>query len=127
MAPATHDDVAFQLAALVAAYPNSRADELFGRLIVSDVGASEPSVGALDAGCRHLRRTLKFPPAISEVCQAVESAADMFKRAIRHLDEMPRLISDARKMIAEAEEKRRITNEIAERRARRALSGPTSP
>jgi hypothetical protein len=123
MAPATHDDIAYQLAALVAAFPNSRADELYGRILVADVGALQPSVGAIGAACRELRRSSKFLPAIAEVCAALADAERTFRLALERIDELPPRIAEAKKRLQEDAEWRQRERE---ERRRRMLSGPES-
>jgi hypothetical protein len=78
---------------LVGAFPNSKADALFARLLVSDVGALQPSRGAIDAACRRLRRTFKFLPSIAEVCEAIDFAEKYtFRDALEYLEELPRRV-----------------------------------
>jgi hypothetical protein len=117
MARATHDDVACQLAALVAAFPNGRADELFGKILVSDVGALEPSIGALDAACRLLRRTSKFLPAIAEVCSMIECKESSFALALKMLQRLP-------DRVVEVKKDRAHRAEVERRWSERRLSKP---
>jgi hypothetical protein len=75
--PATKLDIAKQLAILVKCYPNiGTADggEVYGRLLIEDVAATQPSLGDLESACRQLRRTSRFCPVIAEVLGALEAA-----------------------------------------------------
>src|SRR5229473_3185304 len=68
-APASKTQLANHLAVLLKSFPNAGKDdaEVFGRMLCEDVGAQQPSVGGIEAACRHLRRTCRFIPTISEV------------------------------------------------------------
>jgi hypothetical protein len=128
MARATHDDVALHLASVVAAFPNSRADEYFGKLLVADVGALEPSRGAIEAACRHLRRRdCKFLPAISEVCKAVEDAEWMFRTASEMLEVLPSRVAAAKKKLAVRADEYRRGLEIEARRRSLRLATTSTP
>lgn len=74
--PASMLEIGKQLAILVKCYPNagSADGEIYGRMLIEDVAAMQPSIGDIDAACRHLRRTSKFTPAISEVLEAIAEA-----------------------------------------------------
>lgn len=73
VAPATKRDLANHLGVLVKSFPNAGRDnaEIYGRMLLEDVGAQQPSVGAVEAACRHLRRTSTFLPTIAEVLNAL--------------------------------------------------------
>jgi hypothetical protein len=125
---ASHDDLACHLAALVAAYPNGRVGRYFGDLLVADVGALEPSRGAIEAACHHLRRGSKFLPAISEICEAVASAEWTFEAASRKWHELPALIETVKQRQAERAEHERSQAELRAGRAalRLAATATTS-
>jgi hypothetical protein len=75
--PATKLEIAKQLAILVKCYPNiGTADDgaVYGRLLIEDVAATQPSIGDLENACRQLRRTSRFCPVIAEVLGALEAA-----------------------------------------------------
>ena len=118
MSRANRDDLIVHLCSLVKSFPNPDADEVFGRLLYKDVAALEPTRGALEAGCRRLRRTHKFPRLpIADVCDAVGLAEWTFKLAARHFQELPARIAAARNELARQ-------SEIEERQAR-LLNPPT--
>jgi hypothetical protein len=77
MAPATKKDLATHLAVLVKSFPNTGKDnaEIYGRMLLEDVGAQRPTLGALEAACHHLRRTNNFLPVIAEVLAALKDAS----------------------------------------------------
>jgi hypothetical protein len=122
LAPATHDDVADALESLVGAFPNSKADALFGRLLVADVGALRPSRGALDAACRRLRRTFKFLPAIAEICDAIDHAEKYtYRNALDYLEKLPRKLAAGKEAFMKYSDKKQID---AAKQARRVESQP---
>ena len=73
---ATKREIANHLALLVKCFHGGKdsSAEVFGRMLCEDVAAQQPSIGALEAACRALRRTSRFIPTISEVLEAVETA-----------------------------------------------------
>jgi hypothetical protein len=74
--PATKLEIAKQLAVLVMCYPNAgTADgEVYGRMLIEDVAAMQPSIGDVEGACREVRRTSRFCPTIAEVLEALEAA-----------------------------------------------------
>jgi hypothetical protein len=75
--PATKLHIAKQLAILVKSIPNpgnNTDGEIFGRLLIEDTAASQPSIGDLEAACRNLRLTREFIPAIAKVLEAIADA-----------------------------------------------------
>jgi len=94
--PATCREVREHLAILMGCLAGSKADaEVFGRMLVIDVGALSPSIGALEAACRNLRRTSTFTPSIAEVLQALTEAEKQLTGARWRLEQLPRLIAEA--------------------------------
>ncbi len=94
--PATEIEIREHLAILIACLAGSKADAaVYGRMLVIDVGAASPSIGALEAACRKLRRTCTFTPAISEVLTAIAEAEKYLSGARWRLEQLPRLISEA--------------------------------
>ncbi len=45
---------------------------VYGRMLIEDVGAQEPSVGAIIATSRRVRRTCKYRPEIAEVIEILD-------------------------------------------------------
>lgn len=91
--PAAEKEIAAGLALLLKAFPNVGKDDgaAFGRLLLEDVISQKPSVGALEAGCAHVRRTSRFLPSIAEVLEAVQTAQNSLGVVLERLadvDEM---------------------------------------
>lgn len=82
--PATKDEIAKQMAGLLACFPGNR-EPIFGRVLCEDVGALQPSIGGLESACRSLRRTCTFMPVIAEVIEAVQLAEGRFGYARRNM------------------------------------------
>src|SRR5262245_24853773 len=63
--PATHEDLAVSLAAMIGSIPHGHqavAGQVYGTMMVGDVGAMEPSKGAVEAACRRLRTSSRYLP-----------------------------------------------------------------
>src|SRR6266851_3245419 len=71
---ATKIEIANHLALLLKSFPNAGKDDatVFGRMLCEDVAAQQPTIGGLEAACRHLRRTNRFIPVIAEVLEALD-------------------------------------------------------
>lgn|SRR5262245_38125327 len=84
--PISPTELATELAMVVAAFPNGKANEDFVAILINSVAVMRPSVGAVMLARRHLIFTAKFLPAISEVREAIEKATDkiaLFEREVR--------------------------------------------
>jgi hypothetical protein len=70
---ADEDLIKMQIAFLIGAFPGSTAPDpvVYGRAMVLEVMAAQPSQLALHFACSRLRRNLKWPPAISQVLDAL--------------------------------------------------------
>lgn len=70
----TKGQVSKHIALLVGSFPNANpADpETYTKMLIEEVVAAAPTVTALEAACRKVRRTAKFLPAISEVLAALK-------------------------------------------------------
>jgi hypothetical protein len=90
-APASKVQIANHLALLLKSFPNAGKDnaEVFGRMLCEDVGAQQPTIGALEAACRVLRRTSRFIPTISEALAALAEAEASQAETIRTLAGLP--------------------------------------
>jgi hypothetical protein len=75
--PASGRDLAV-LAALPATFPTASktALDVYGAALMDDIVELRPSGGAVMLACRHLRRTSRFLPTISEVVDAIEGARE---------------------------------------------------
>jgi DNA-directed RNA polymerase subunit F len=123
--PASNQEIAKCLAILVKCYPNTgTADgEVYGRMLIEDVASMQPSVGDIEAACRHLRHTSRFTPAISEVLEAITEAKN-------HRHEITRKIVDITssrdKRVREVEEEHQRHREYLEYQQTRYQPGMES-
>jgi hypothetical protein len=123
-APASKTQLANHLAVLLKSFPNAGKDdaEVFGRMLCEDVGAQHPTVGGIEAACRHLRRTSRFIPTISEVLAALAEAEESQRKTIVVLSSFPtqreRLALRIQEDRARNEEWEREYERQAERRAK---------
>lgn|SRR5262249_16538483 len=69
---ATDSELGRELMALVAAFPNSKADASFSAILISYVAEKRPSIGALTLMRRHFILNSKFMPSVSEVLEVLE-------------------------------------------------------
>jgi hypothetical protein len=84
-------DVGSYLAYLLAAYPNAGAQDatIFGQLLVDDVMELAPPIAAVEIACRHWRQGSKFPPAISELLEAVKSVKTQVQNTTEFISSLP--------------------------------------
>jgi hypothetical protein len=122
--PATKRDIANHLAVLLKSFPNAGKDnaEVFGRMLVEDVAAMLPTIGGLEAACRHLRRTNRFIPVIAEVLTALEAAEASQRLSSRILSSFPEYRRKITAQIAhDKEANERYEREMLEHERRKAL------
>jgi hypothetical protein len=100
--PATKLEIAKHLAILVQSFPNVGKNnaEVFGRMLVEDTAAQQPTVGGLESACRHIRRTNRFIPAIAEFLTALAEAEASQRQIIKAIFTLP-------------EQRRRLLDRIA--------------
>lgn len=120
--PATIDEIRKHIVLLLDSNPRAqRLTESFGDLVESDVGALQPSRGAIEAACRHLRTTprpeFKPVPDIPEIVDTVKAKQMRLERACELIDAMPAKIAEAQKQLGEcqrirAEQRQRVKSEI---------------
>lgn len=73
--PATRAQIATHLAVLVGSMAGNVGDgAVFAKALEVDIGDLQPTAGAVEHGCRALRRTKTFLPSIGEVLEAVAKA-----------------------------------------------------
>lgn len=128
--PATNAELAQHLAATISAFPNINGGvdpEMFARLLIADISALRPTVGAVEAGCRKVRRTAKYLPPISEFFSEIEGAeavlyglAQRIASVDRHLDQAEAWVRDerARRLEVKRNEEERRQKTKAEIRRR---------
>lgn len=102
---ATEQEIGAYLALLLKAYPNMGKEDAsaFGRLLLEDVIDLKPSIGAMEAGCRTVRQTCKFLPAISEVLEAVRKTDMSLRGSIEKLRLLPEFTAKLDAQIQEGE------------------------
>jgi hypothetical protein len=135
--PIKSSELANELAMVIAAFPNGKADADFVAILINSVAVMRPSTGAVMLARRHLIFTAKFLPAISEVREAIEKATDKiacFEREARwvlgHLttlkrNEAERLERERGDREREERRERELARAIEENRKRPAPTGKT--
>jgi hypothetical protein len=70
--------IAEQVGVLLGSYPNAvpHDAEAYVLMMIEEIAMAEPGAIELEMACRRLRRTLKFPPTIPEMLEAIEKAND---------------------------------------------------
>jgi hypothetical protein len=71
------DVVSDQIGLLIGGFPNGtpNSPEVYTKLMIEEIVAANPSMIALEATCRKIRRTKKFLPAIVEVLDILREQA----------------------------------------------------
>lgn len=74
--PATQQEVKRALQVLIGSFPNAAKTDLsiYAVSLFDDVVAERPTIGALSAACRKLRRASSFLPTIKDVLDAIAEA-----------------------------------------------------
>jgi|SRR5215471_8920960 len=75
--PINPSELATELAMIVAAFPNGKANEDFVAILINSVAVMRPSIGAVRLARRHLIFSAKFLPSISEVREAIVKAMEV--------------------------------------------------
>ena len=115
--PATSLEISQHLTILLGSLTGSKADpKTFAKMLKVDVVAAQPSIGALEAACRKLRRTKTFVPSIAELLEALEEAKTQMRVSRFHLERLPGTIERARERV---ERYRVLEEDERERRKRR--------
>jgi hypothetical protein len=85
--PAQSQEIKRQLQTLIGSFPNSSRQDLalYGVALLEDVVAEQPAVSALTNACRHLRRTARFVPTISEVLEALARETRLLEAQLEDL------------------------------------------
>lgn len=73
--PALQVEIAKELIALIGCFPSGNVDpEIFGRLLIERVAATQPSIADVEAACSYLLDThIGFCPSIAEVLAALKA------------------------------------------------------
>lgn len=92
-APASKGELAIHLGLLFKSFPNAGVQDakIFGRMMRDDVLSLEPTVGAIDLGCRRWRRKSRFLPAIAEMMDEVRAAKSQIDGAAEFVASLPAL------------------------------------
>jgi hypothetical protein len=105
--PATRQEISMYLATVMASFPDRSKldDHVYGKVLPEEVGALQPSLGAVDAGCRRLRREFQTrygrrSPSVPEVVAAIREAEGIFRSAQQALKELPARVAEAKRRIA---------------------------
>jgi hypothetical protein len=105
---------------LVAAFPASTAPDpaAYTKLLFQEVSAVAPASVVLITACRHLRRTLKWPPAIAEVLSAIADHDATWRNRCAIAVKLPEArtgaIESLRKTRAELESRHRHRQQLIE-------------
>jgi len=115
--PASRVEVKSELAMLVGAFPNSGKNDLrvYGRMLVEDVAAQEPSAAALSLACRGLRRTARFVPTIAEVLEAIARAQENVDRRASTIRCLRPWLERALEALPRMQERERLEDERIQR------------
>lgn len=103
--PATTGEITAHIVNLIASDPRDDIAEpdLYIRNMEQDLGSLGPSRFAIEAGCRKIRRTLRFRPKIAEVYAAVQEAEKAFQSMAGYLQVLPERLARAEAELAESE------------------------
>jgi hypothetical protein len=101
LVPATSTEIQKHIVLLLDSNPRAqRLTASFGELVESDVGALQPSCGAIESACRYLRITprpeFKPVPDIPEILETVRAKQGLLEAALKVLEVMPNRIAAAR-------------------------------
>jgi len=101
--PATRREIAEHCAILVGCMTVSKVNPaVFTKMLAIDVGAAQPSIAALESGCRRLRRTATFL-SIAEVITTIAEAEKSFSDARSRLQRLPDLVAQIDGKMAQEE------------------------
>jgi hypothetical protein len=97
--PATTSRIKGEIAGLIACFPTQADVSVFTAFAIEEVangydGDFAPSVYALAAGCRELRRTKTFRPTIAEILNAVFDEELRIRGKAQQLSELPRIAKE---------------------------------
>jgi hypothetical protein len=112
--PASGDEIVIAVGCLYACFPQRQGKEkrIFMHFLCEHVGEARPSLLALEAACRHLRLTYKFPggPSIAEFMEALKGAKPQTLNLRSLIDKIP---SMHRRLDANAQDLPRLKLERA--------------
>ena len=123
--PASESELGRELAMLIAAFPNSKADVGFSAVLIRYAADMRPSIGAVMLTRRHFICSAKFLPAISEVREIIEKKTRFIVACKKCVDGMPGHLAWLKSKEAEERERqeryRRLERERKEQREREEL------
>lgn len=120
-AAATQTEIAERLALMVGSVPAGGGidPEVYARVLVAEVGAIQPTIGAVTAAVRALIRTRRFLPAVADVLAEIERAEGSLRVRREMLSGLGRLTAAAERYIGgEADRARRRSGETNATRTR---------
>jgi hypothetical protein len=102
--PATLTQIKKEIAGLIACFPSQADVALFIAFAVEEIACNElpTSFYALAAGCRGLRRTKVFRPAIAEILNAVFDEEIRIRHKFEHLAQLPARLARLKAIASEA-------------------------
>lgn len=118
---ATQTEIAERLALMVGSLPAAGGVDpgIYARVLVAEVGALQPSVGAVTAAVRAMIRTRRFLPPVADVLAEIEKAEGSLQVRRDMLAGLGRVTSAAERFIAgDAERSRKRAGEAEATRAR---------
>jgi hypothetical protein len=71
---------------LIGSFPNAgpHNPEIYVAALIEEVAAANPSASALEATCRHIRRTATFAPAVPEVLKVLREQQTLWDDLLQH-------------------------------------------
>jgi hypothetical protein len=97
---ATLAQIKREIGGLIACFPSQADVSIFVAFAVEEVATELPTVFALVAACRELRRTKTFRPSIAEIIEALQTKKGSWIRSIvdivDEIDSMRRIASEAK-------------------------------
>lgn len=120
-APASKLVIGTQVAAIHANFINAKFTNAHTAVLLDNVGATRPSVGAMEEAARYIIRTSEWPPVTATLLGAIDDAESKIRRAQRAISEMP---ARREKLAARVTDGRADAERRAEREARRKAMEP---
>jgi len=101
--PATSGEIAYYLGIMIACMAGRKVDsETYAVAAHEDVCAASPTVGAVEAACRKIRRSSTFLPDVATILAAVSEAECAYAASARALRAFPGIVAGIDDLIAKA-------------------------